>query len=76
VIVDNGKQRRLIIAGLFDGIAGEQNGVLAFIPNLKGKRASEVRRGVLDEQPVHLMLKRSPTAADRFALFTYRRIEA
>jgi uncharacterized phiE125 gp8 family phage protein len=52
--IDNGRRVRLIIAGLFDGEAGESQGVLAFIPNRKPKRARFARDGELDGAPVRL----------------------
>jgi hypothetical protein len=53
--IDNGRRVRLIVAGLFDGEAGESQGVLAFIPNRKGKRARYAREGELAGQRVGLV---------------------
>lgn len=52
--VDNGTQRRLVIAGVFEGLAGESDGLLAIIPNRKGRRARYIRAGELDGDAVHL----------------------
>lgn len=71
-MIDNGRQRRLVIAGLFDGIAGESDGLLAFIPNRSGKRPQEVRGGLLDDQPISLTLVAAPAPKRPFCSFRYR----
>lgn len=52
--IDNGRQRRLIVPGVFDGIAGESEGLLAFIPDRNGKPARYARLGTLDGEQVAL----------------------
>ena len=52
--IDNGRRRHLAIHGLFEGEAGESRGVLAFIPNRRGKRPAFARAGELDGLPVSL----------------------
>ncbi len=53
-VIDNGRRRRLIIDGVFEGDAGEANGVLALMPNRKGKRPRMARSGLLDGEAVRL----------------------
>jgi ABC-type lipoprotein release transport system permease subunit len=53
-VIDNGRRRALIVSGVFEGEAGEADGLLAFIPNRKGKRARYVRSGTLDGVEVRL----------------------
>lgn len=52
--IDNGRQRRLLIPGVFEGMAGESEGLLALIPNRKGKRPRYARGGELDGEAVTL----------------------
>lgn len=68
-IIDNGRRRRLVIAGLFDGTAGESEGLLSFIPNRSGARPADVRAGLLDGQPV--LLELVPSAAQPFVTYRY-----
>lgn len=72
MIVDNGRRRQLVVAGLFDGLAGESGGVLSFIPNRSGKRASDVRAGLLEGDPVFLELVTGATVDPSFVTFRYR----
>ena len=72
MIVDNGKRRSLVIAGVFEGTCGESEGVLSFIPNLFGKPAVTARGGLLDGDPVSLSIEAAPDG--RFFTAKYRRI--
>lgn len=54
--VDNGRRVRLIVDGLFDGMAGEADGVVAFMPNRFSMRPEAARGGLMDDQPVLLVL--------------------
>ena len=72
MIVDNGKRRRLVVAGMFDGLAGESEGLLSFIPNRTGRRASDIRAGILDGEVVHLELATGATVDPSFVTFRYR----
>lgn len=56
--VDNGTRVRLIVAGVFDGVAGMARGRLAFVPNRSGVDPVTVRGGLLDGRPVLLAIKR------------------
>lgn len=58
--IDNGerKDRRLVIAGVFDGMCGEQAGCLLFIPNLPARPPEAARGGLLDGEPVSLSVER------------------
>jgi hypothetical protein len=66
--IDNGRQRHLVIPGVFEGLAGESDGVLAVIPNRKGKRARYARAGELDGAAVTLTFvgENGPFATYRF----------
>jgi hypothetical protein len=54
-MIDNGSRVRLVIAGVFDGIAGRQGNKLAFLPNRAGSRPSAVKGGIMDGVPVRLV---------------------
>lgn len=54
MIVDNGRRARLIIAGIFDGMAGVSRGQVAFVPNRAGAKPEMARGGILDGDPVRL----------------------
>lgn len=54
MIIDNGRKRRLIVAGVFDGECGESDGLLSFIPNRATARPESVRGGLLDGDVVIL----------------------
>lgn len=54
--IDNGRRVRLIVDGLFDGMAGESGGVVAFVPNLSAMRPEAARGGIMDGDPVLLTL--------------------
>jgi hypothetical protein len=70
--IDNGRQRRLVVSGVFDGVAGESNGALAFIPNRAGKRPQDARGGLLDGEPVLLTLVTAPGPKSPFCVVRYR----
>lgn len=72
MIVDNGRRRQLVVAGLFDGLAGESEGLLSFIPNRTGKRPVDVRAGLLDGEPVFLELATGTSVDPSFVTFRYR----
>jgi hypothetical protein len=52
--IDNGRRRRLVIEGVFDGMAGESAQLLALIPNQRGRRPRLAREAELDGEPVRL----------------------
>lgn len=54
--IDNGRRVRLTVPRLFDGEAGESEGVLAFIPNVtvNRRRPQFCTEGVLNGVPVRL----------------------
>ena len=54
MIIDNGRRARLIIAGVFDGMAGVSRGLVAFIPNRAGNKPEMARGAILDGDPVRL----------------------
>ena len=56
MIIDNGRQVRLVIDGVFDGMAGLSRGVVAFVPNRSGRGPEEARGGLLDGEPVRLAI--------------------
>lgn len=60
MIIENGKRRALVIAGVFEGTCGESDGVLSFIPNLTGKSPLTARGGLLDGEPVSLVIEALP----------------
>lgn len=60
-MIKNGKKKRLVIEGVFDGMAGVQGNTLAFVPNRKGNRPEAVRGGVLDGEPVMLSITKDTT---------------
>lgn len=72
MIIDNGRRVRLIIAGLFDGQAGESDGVVSFIPNRSGTRPASARGALLDGAPVFLTLREGPTAGAPFCTYSWR----
>jgi len=57
MIVNNGTRRALTIAGVFEGLCGESNGTLSFIPNQTGRDPLAARGGLLDGEPVLLEVK-------------------
>lgn len=56
--IDNGEWRHLVIAGVFDGLAGLSRGVLAFIPTQPNRKVESARAGTLDGEPVRLTIER------------------
>lgn len=70
--IDNGRQRRLVVADIFDGMAGESGGLLAFIPNRPGRRVQQARGAILDGEPVLLTLVSAPGPRSPFATFRYQ----
>lgn len=54
MIIDNGRRVRLIIDQVFDGMAGELGGKLAFIPNRAGARPHAAKGALLDGVPVRI----------------------
>lgn len=69
-VIDNGRRVRLTVPRLFDGEAGESEGLLAFIPNVtvRPRRPQFCTEGVLDGAPVRLKFVGSdgPFATFRF----------
>lgn len=53
-MIRNGRRARLIIDGVFDGIAGVQGDRIAFAPNRIGTHPARARGGLLDGKPVLL----------------------
>jgi hypothetical protein len=53
-VIDNGRRSRLIIAGVFDGMAGVVGNRLAFMPNQFDRRPDLARGGLLDGQPIRI----------------------
>lgn len=53
-MINNGRRAHLVIAGVFDGMAGVQGSVVAFAPNRAGGNPGRVKGGVLDGVPVML----------------------
>jgi len=54
MIVDNGTRQPLIIAGVFEGMAGVAGGFVSFIPNRAGKAPGKAGAGILNGVPVLL----------------------
>lgn len=54
MIVDNGSRRRLIIDGVFEGMAGVAGAFVSFIPNRSGRAPGSARAGLLAGVPVLL----------------------
>jgi hypothetical protein len=54
MIINNGERKRLIIAGVFDGICGVSRGLVAFLPNRVGTPPELARGGLLDGDPIML----------------------
>jgi hypothetical protein len=55
-VIDNGRRVRLTVPRLFDGDAGESEGLLAFIPNVtvRPRGARFCKEGELAGRPVRL----------------------
>jgi hypothetical protein len=53
-MIDNGERLRLVIDGVFDGMAGVQGNQLAFMPNRGKKRPHEAKGAILDGKPIFL----------------------
>ncbi|WP_174291012.1 hypothetical protein [Sphingomonas bacterium] len=56
MIIDNGRQVRLVIDGVFDGLAGLSRGKVAFVPNKSGKPPEQAVAGIIDDEPVRLVI--------------------
>jgi hypothetical protein len=56
---------------VFDGLCGESDGALAFMPNLAGKAPEAAKGGLLDGEPVSLSIRKDSRASP-FYLATYR----
>jgi hypothetical protein len=54
-LIDNGRKVHLVVPGVFEGIAGESDGAVAFKPNMKVRRARQARDGELHGAPVRLI---------------------
>jgi hypothetical protein len=52
--IDNGRRGRLVISGVFEGMAGVQGNNLSFLPNRRGSRPEAVRGATLDGKPIRL----------------------
>jgi hypothetical protein len=72
MIIDNGRRRRLVVSGVFDGMCGESEGLLSFIPNLAGKKPEAARGGLLDGEPIALTIVRTPDRKNPFVTAEYR----
>jgi len=59
-MIDNGRRAHLVIEGVFDGPAGLQGGLLAFVPNLTDARPDAVHGGLLDGMPIRLTASKDP----------------
>lgn len=68
--IDNGRRVRLDIAGLFAGEAGEADGIVALIPNGRGRAPRRVR-GTIDGAAVQLELA-SGVVAPPFVAYRWR----
>ena len=60
-MIDNGRRAHLIIAGVFDGLAGVVGDQLAFVPNRFDRRPDLAHGGVLDGRPVRIAPRRDLT---------------
>jgi hypothetical protein len=60
MIVDNGERQRLIIPGVFDGLAGVARGRVAFVPNQDRIEPGKAKVGVLNDEAVRLSPRREP----------------
>jgi hypothetical protein len=71
--IDNGRRLRLTVPRLFDGEAGESEGVLAFIPNVtvRPRRARFCDAGELEGRPVRLIFVGGD---DPFVTFRYEEL--
>jgi hypothetical protein len=63
-MINNGRRAHLVIAGVFDGMAGVQGNAVAFAPNRAGGSPGRVKGGILDGEPVLLS-----TTKDEFGPF-------
>lgn len=71
MIIDNGARRTLVISGVFDGLCGESDGQLAFIPNQTVRPPEAARGGLLDGEPVSLtILREDPRSPFYFARYS------
>lgn len=53
-MIDNGRRAHLVIAGVFDGMAGVVGDRLAFVPNRFDRHPDAAHGGLLDGAPVRL----------------------
>lgn len=56
MIIDNGKQVRLVIDCVFDGMAGLSRGKVAFVPNKAQRKPEEAVGGTMDGASVRLVV--------------------
>lgn len=58
MIIDNGQRRRLVIDGIFEGMAGVAAGYVSFVPNMGARAPTRGTRGELDGVPIRLAPKK------------------
>lgn len=58
--IDNGARKRLVIEGIFDGIAGVANGYVSFVPNRNTRDPREATGGTLDGKGITLAPVKDP----------------
>lgn len=68
-MIDNGRRVRMVVDGVFDGMAGESRGVIAFIPNRSESRPEAARGGLMDGEPV---LLQPDTSVSDGRIYSYR----
>lgn len=61
MIIDNGSKYPLVIAGVFDGMAGVSGGFLSFAPNRTGDPA-KARAGILAGEPILIAPVKEPSS--------------
>lgn len=61
--IDNGRRGRLVIDGVFDGVAGVARQFVSFIPNRSARSPEEATAGTLDGEPVLLSPAKDPNSS-------------
>ncbi len=54
MMIDKGDHVRLVIAGVFDGMAGVSGAYVSYVPNRNGRRPGSAKVGMRDGKPVLL----------------------
>lgn len=62
-MIDNGRRARLVIEGVFDGLAGVSGDSIAFVPNRAARRPADARGALLDGKPIRIAPRRDITAS-------------